>query len=108
MRRGRGLAIAVLMLLLASSAATADASTAPSQKSLQYGDVVRAAPGTLMVVGRPLDVAKGEADIANAILYRARGTLYVIDTGATSSFRPSLRNAIKRLRPFRKVVLINT
>jgi glyoxylase-like metal-dependent hydrolase (beta-lactamase superfamily II) len=95
------------MFLLAPAAATAEAST-PSEKSLQYGDVVRAAPKTLMVVGRPLDVAKGEADIANAILYRPRSTLYVIDTGATRSFRPSLRRAIERLRPFRRVVLINT
>ena len=65
MRRGRGLAIAVGMLLLVSAAA--DASTPPGQKSLHYGDVVRVAPNTLMVVGRPLDVARGEADIANAI-----------------------------------------
>jgi len=96
------------MLLLASTAATAEASPAQGAKSLHYGDVVRAAPRTLMVVGRPLDVANGKADVANAILYRARATLYVIDTGATPSFRPSLREAIKRLRPFRRVVLINT
>jgi hypothetical protein len=39
------------------------------------------------VVGRELNQAKGEADIANSILYRSGDTLYVIDTGATASFR---------------------
>jgi len=69
---------------------------------------VRVVPNTLVVVGRPLAAAKGEADVANTILYRAGETLYVIDTGATPSFRPFLRKAINRLRPFRHVVLINT
>jgi glyoxylase-like metal-dependent hydrolase (beta-lactamase superfamily II) len=74
----------------------------------KYGDIVRVAPSTLMVIGRVLDVAKGQADIGNAVLYRRRETLYMIDTGATLSFRPFLRKAINELRPFRNVVLLNS
>jgi glyoxylase-like metal-dependent hydrolase (beta-lactamase superfamily II) len=78
------------------------------QRSLPYGAIRRPAPNTLVVIGRPPNLEEGVADIANAILYRRRDTLYVIDTGATPSFRPFLRRAISRLRPFRKVVLVNT
>jgi glyoxylase-like metal-dependent hydrolase (beta-lactamase superfamily II) len=77
-------------------------------RALPYGAIMRPAPNTLIVIGRPPNLEAGEADIANAILYRSRDTLYVIDAGATPSFRPFLRLAIRRLRPFRKVVLINT
>jgi glyoxylase-like metal-dependent hydrolase (beta-lactamase superfamily II) len=69
---------------------------------------VRVAPSTLLITGRALDVAKGQADVGNAILYRSGDTLYLVDTGATRSFRPFLLRAISRLRPFRSVVLINT
>ena len=81
---------------------------ASAADELPYGDVVRVAPSTLMIVGRELNPAKGEADIANVILYRPGDTLYVIDSGATPSFRPFLRKAISRMRPFRNLVLINT
>jgi glyoxylase-like metal-dependent hydrolase (beta-lactamase superfamily II) len=75
---------------------------------LKYGDMVQVAPRTLMVVGRILRPAQHEGDVANAILYRKGETLYVVDTGATPSFRPFLRAAIDRLRPFRQIVVINT
>jgi len=94
--------VAILAAVSAFVAAPAAAAAA------SYGDIVRVAPKTLMVVGRPLAEDKGEGDIANTILHRAGDTLYVIDTGATPSFRPFLRKAIGRLRPFRNVVLINT
>lgn len=97
--------IAALALAFAG---TAQAAPASAGNELPYGDVVRVAPSTLMIVGRELNPAKGEADIANVILYRAGDTLYVIDSGATPSFRPFLRKAISRMRPFRNLVLINT
>ena len=97
--------IAVLALAITGTAQAVPASAADE---LPYGDVVRVAPSTLMVVGRELNPAKGEADIANVILYRPGDTLYVIDSGATPSFRPFLRKAISRMRPFRNLVLINT
>lgn len=78
------------------------------EASLKYGDIVPVARKTLMIVGRVLDVARGQADIGNAILYRSGDTLYMIDTGTSPSFRPFLRRAIQRLRPFRNVVLINS
>jgi glyoxylase-like metal-dependent hydrolase (beta-lactamase superfamily II) len=98
----------VPMALTLALAGIGGAAPASAQSHLPYADVVRVAPNTLMVVGRELNQAKGEADIANSILYRSGDTLYVIDTGATASFRPSLRKAIRELRPFRHVVLINT
>jgi glyoxylase-like metal-dependent hydrolase (beta-lactamase superfamily II) len=98
----------MVAIMAGALAAMAQAPPASAETHLPYGDVVRAAPNTLMVVGRELNQAKAEADIANAILYRAGDTLYVIDTGATPSFRPSLRKAVDRLRPFRHIVLINT
>ena len=97
--------IAAVALAFAGAARAAPAATADE---LPYGDVVRVAPSTLMIVGRELNPAKGEADIANVILYRPGDTLYVIDSGATPSFRPFLRKAISRMRPFRNLVLINT
>src|SRR3954468_18672284 len=98
----------MVAIMAGALAALAQAPPASAETHLPYGDVVRPAPNTLMVVGRELNQAKGEADIANSILYRAGDTLYVIDTGATPSFRPSLRKAVDRLRPFRHTVLINT
>src|SRR3954453_23229552 len=105
MSRLRMVTIMPLGLALAGMGGVAPAS---ADSHLPYGDVVRVAPNTVMVVGRELNQAKGEADIANSILYRADDTLYVIDTGATASFRSSPRKAIDQLRPFRHVVLINT
>jgi len=104
----RRLGLLTSIAVAVSFAATALAAPAAPAADLPYGDIVRVAPNTLMVVGRPLAAANGEADVANTILYRAGDTLYVIDTGATPSFRPFLRKAINRLRPFRHVVLINT
>lgn len=77
-----------------SFAGTVLAAPAAPAADLPYGDIVRVAANTLMVVGRPLAADKGDADVANAIFYRAGDTLYVIDTGATPSFRPFLSKAI--------------
>lgn len=84
------------------------AHAAQDSAALKYGDIVDVAPRTVMVVGRILRPAQREGDVANSILYRKGDTLYVIDTGATPSFRPFLRAAIDRLRPFKNVVLVNT
>jgi glyoxylase-like metal-dependent hydrolase (beta-lactamase superfamily II) len=112
MYRGRSLisvAVAAVTLLLGAAAAQAvRISAAREPQPLKYGTIVRLAPSTLMVVGRALDVAHGQPDSGNTILYRHRGTLYIVDTGSTVSFRPFLRRAIDRLRPFRKVVLFNS
>jgi glyoxylase-like metal-dependent hydrolase (beta-lactamase superfamily II) len=107
--RVRRLGVLVIIAAVLSIVGTAPAAAAGrGQRPLKYGDVVQVAPRTLMIVGRELAPAKGEGDIADAIIYRSGDTLYVIDTGATPSFRPFLGSAIRRLRPFREVVLINT
>jgi glyoxylase-like metal-dependent hydrolase (beta-lactamase superfamily II) len=110
MRKGHSLIIvaAVTLLLGAAAAQAAWISAARELTPLKYGTIVRLAPSTLMVVGRALDAAHGQADNGNTILYRHGGTLYVIDTGSTVSFRPFLRSAINKLRPFRSVVLFNS
>jgi glyoxylase-like metal-dependent hydrolase (beta-lactamase superfamily II) len=107
-RLGVLIAIAAALAFAGAAQAVPAVAAGGTQRSFEYGDVVRVAPRTLMVVGRPLVAEKGEADAANAIVYRSGRRLYVIDTGATPSFRPFLREAIRRLRPFREVVLINT
>lgn len=86
----------LLLLLLWSVTVQAD-----------YGQVVPVTDNTLLVMGRPLNLNE-QADVANVVLHRAGRTLYVIDTGDTDSFRQHLLNAVERLRPFQRVVLINT
>ena len=73
----------------------------------QYGQIVPVTERTLLVIGRPLNLGE-QADVANVVLHRAGDTLYLIDTGDTESFRAHLHEAADRLRPFRRVVLINT
>jgi glyoxylase-like metal-dependent hydrolase (beta-lactamase superfamily II) len=113
LRKGHSLIIvavaAVALLVTAAASQARRISAAPrSEAGLEYGDIVRVAPRTLMIVGRALDTARAQADVGNAILYRSGDTLYMVDTGTTASFRPFLRRAIARLRPFRNVVLINS
>jgi len=84
-------------------------STAPSSESHHsFGDIVAVAPDTLMVVGRHLDLARGQADVANSILYRKDGVVYWVDSGATQEFVGPLRAAFEQLKPYSKVVLVNT
>src|SRR5438874_1549599 len=114
MRRGRLRLLAAVAAATLLGAAVASPGASARHKphgrtaSFKFADIVRVAPSMLMVVGRPLDVAKGQADVGNAILYRRGNTLYMIDTGATTAFRRSLLTAINRLRPFKNVVLINS
>jgi hypothetical protein len=73
-----------------------------------FGDVVQITPDTLMVVGRHLDIAKGQADVANSLLYRHDGVVYWVDTGATHDFVAPLRRAFQQLQPYTRIVLVNT
>lgn len=78
------------------------------QSSHQYGDAIEITPDVRMIVGRELDMAAGEVDVANVILYRTGSTLVVIDTGGTSEFIQFLDAAAEQLRPFDEVVLITS
>ncbi len=73
-----------------------------------FGEAVEIAERTLLVGGRPMDFQKLQADVAAVLLHRAGDTLYIIDTGATEDFRQPLREAIDRLAPFKRVVLVNS
>lgn len=73
-----------------------------------YGDLVSVAPNALMVEGqRPWNILFAP-DVANAVLYRRSDTLYILDTGATLFFRRRIIEAAERLRPFRRIVLLNS
>lgn len=73
-----------------------------------YGDIIEIAPDTLLVEGKiPSSIMK-EPDIANSVVYKTDDILYIFDTGATAFFRGKLRSAIERLRPFKKVILMNS
>jgi glyoxylase-like metal-dependent hydrolase (beta-lactamase superfamily II) len=87
-------------LLLSIGAAQGDPFT--------YGEIVEVAPNVELVGGRPLDIQKGEVDVANALLYKSGSTLVVIDTGGTAGFIQYLDAAAKRLMPFDRAVLVNT
>jgi glyoxylase-like metal-dependent hydrolase (beta-lactamase superfamily II) len=74
-----------------------------------YGDVVEIAPRTLMIEGTvPPTSVLLEPDVPNVVLYRPDTTLYVMDTGVTTFFRDKVLEAAERLRPFERVVLLNT
>jgi hypothetical protein len=73
-----------------------------------FGDLVPVATNALMVEGqRPWNILFAP-DVANAVVYRRGDTLYILDTGATLFFRRRIIEAAERLRPFRRIVLLNS
>jgi glyoxylase-like metal-dependent hydrolase (beta-lactamase superfamily II) len=73
-----------------------------------YGDIIEIAKNTLLVEGKIPSTIMKEPDIANSVVYKADNILYIFDTGATVFFRSRLHSAIERLRPFKKVILMNS
>ncbi|MCP4381171.1 MAG: MBL fold metallo-hydrolase [Hyphomicrobiales bacterium] len=82
--------------------------SAEGDPEFTFGEIVDVAPDVLLVVGRDIDLGKGEIDVANALLYKSGTTLVVVDTGGTAEFAGYLDAAAKRLAPFDDVVLIST
>jgi len=74
----------------------------------RYGDVVEIGPNARYIVGRPRDMEKKIADVANVVMYKSGSTLVVVDDGATPGFREYLNKAADQLKPFDKAVLIIT
>jgi glyoxylase-like metal-dependent hydrolase (beta-lactamase superfamily II) len=73
-----------------------------------YGEIIKIAQDTLLVEGKiPSSIMK-EPDIANSVVYKADNIVYIFDTGVTAFFRGRLLLAIERLRPFKKVILLNS
>ena len=75
-----------------------------------YGDIVEIAPRTLMVEGtEPLtSVLVSGARRAERRALPSGYTLYLLDTGVSTFFRGKVLQAVERLRPFERVVLLNT
>ncbi len=73
-----------------------------------FGDIHAIAQDTLFVEGlEPRSILR-EPDVASAVLHKAGGTLYLMDTGATRFFRERIKAAAERLRPFDRLVLLNS
>jgi len=98
--------VVFLLAVIAVTAVVPD--NARATPAYAYGDVVEVAPDVLLVIGRPLDFAKREVDVANAVFYKSGSTLVVVDTGGTAGFVPFLDAAAARLRPYDKVLLVSS
>lgn len=73
-----------------------------------YGDIIEIAQNTLFIEGKIPSTIMKEPDIANSVVYKADDVLYLLDTGATTFFRKRILKAIDRLKPFQKIILLNS
>ena len=73
-----------------------------------FGDIHPIAPNTLFIEGLDPRLILREPDVASVILHKAGDTLYLLDTGATRFFRERIKQAAERLRPFARLVLLNS
>ncbi len=73
-----------------------------------YGEIHPIAADTLFIEGLDPALILREPDIASAVLHKSGDSLYVMDTGATLFFRQRIREAAERLRPFSRLVLLNS
>ena len=72
------------------------------------GEIHEVTERTLMVEGLMPRHIMLEPDVANTVIHKAGDTVYCVDTGATLLFRRKLKEAIERLRPFKRFVLFNS
>ncbi|MCT4351690.1 MBL fold metallo-hydrolase [Streptomyces sp. Je 1-79] len=72
------------------------------------GDLIEVDDRTVLVLGQGLDVARGQPDVANALVHRAGDTLVLVDTGATEVFRTALRGAADRVGPWSRALVLTT
>jgi glyoxylase-like metal-dependent hydrolase (beta-lactamase superfamily II) len=73
-----------------------------------FGEIHPIAADTLFIEGLDPTLILREPDIASAVVHKADGTLYLMDTGATRFFRERLKTAAESLRPFDRLVLLNS
>ncbi len=73
-----------------------------------YGDIIEIAENTLFVEGLEPKLIFKEPDIASSVLYKSGSTLYIMDTGASRFFRERILKAADMLRPYNKVILLNS
>ncbi|MFE7135536.1 MBL fold metallo-hydrolase [Streptomyces sp. NPDC057638] len=72
------------------------------------GDLIEIDERTVLVLGQPLDLERGQPDAANALVHRVGDTLVLVDTGATAAFRAALREATGRVGPWSRALLLTT
>lgn len=101
-------AIAILPPVLFAAAAMGLSASTVVAEEYPYGTVAEVTPEIRLIAGRELDMAAGEVDVANVILYKSGSTLVVIDTGGTAEFVEYLDKAAKQLEPYDEVVLVTT
>lgn len=73
-----------------------------------FGQIHEIAKDTLFIEGLGPSLILKEPDIASVVLYQTGDTLYVMDTGATLAFRARIIAATEQLRPFDRLVLLNS
>ena len=76
--------------------------------ALSLGDILELDDRTALVLGQELDVAIDQPDVANALLHRVGETLFLIDTGVTTAFRARLKDAVDRVGPWSRLVVLTT
>ena len=75
---------------------------------MALGTIIQIDDRTVLVTGQELNVGKGQPDVGNALLHRVDDTLFLVDTGVTTSFRESLTRAIDQVGPWQKLILLTT
>ncbi|MFE2476598.1 MBL fold metallo-hydrolase [Streptomyces sp. NPDC059389] len=72
------------------------------------GELIGIDERTVLVLGQELDVERGQPDVGNALVHGAGETLVVVDTGVTEAFRAALREAMDRVGPWSRVLVLTT
>ncbi len=73
-----------------------------------FGQIHEIASHTLFIEGLEPSLILKEPDVASAVLHKSGDTLYIMDTGATPLFRARVIEAAEQLRPFDRLVLLNS
>lgn len=72
------------------------------------GDIVPIAENTFLIEGLEPSLILKEPDVASVLVHRAGESLYILDTGATLKVRKGIIEAAERLRPFKRLVVLNS
>jgi glyoxylase-like metal-dependent hydrolase (beta-lactamase superfamily II) len=73
-----------------------------------YGDLLQLGDSAIFVEGMEPRTVLLDQDVPSVLVYRSGDDLYVLDTGATQFFRERVLEAVERLRPFSRFVILNS
>jgi glyoxylase-like metal-dependent hydrolase (beta-lactamase superfamily II) len=73
-----------------------------------YGDLIQLGSDAIFIEGQEPRTVLLDQDIPSVLVYRSGDDLYVFDTGATAFFRKRLLEAIEKLRPFSRFIILNS